>query len=58
MVSTSRAVDDSESAPTLRASYLDVLDASAHCVAEIVDGTLHPHPQPAMPLHGQAPRSV
>ena len=33
-----------------RATYQDVLDAPAHQVAEIVDGTLHTHPRPA-PAH-------
>ena len=33
-----------------RATYQDVLDAPAHLVAEIVDGTLHTHPRPA-PAH-------
>ena len=32
-----------------RATYQDVLDAPAHQVAEIVDGTLYTHPRPAMP---------
>ena len=32
-----------------RATYQDVLDAPAHQVAEIVDGTLHTHPRPAPP---------
>ena len=32
-----------------RATYQDVLDAPAHLVAEIVDGTLHTHPRPAPP---------
>jgi len=32
-----------------RATYQDVLDAPAHCVAEIVDGALHTHPRPAAP---------
>ena len=32
-----------------RATYQDVLDAPAHMVAEIVDGTLHTHPRPAPP---------
>ena len=32
-----------------RATYQDVLDVPAHQVAEIVDGTLHTHPRPAMP---------
>ena len=30
-----------------RATYQDVLDAPAHLVAEIIDGTLHTHPRPA-----------
>ena len=34
---------------SLRATYQDVLDAPAHRVAEIVDGTLYTHPRPAMP---------
>ena len=34
---------------TRRATYQDVLDAPAHRVAEIVDGTLYTHPRPAMP---------
>ncbi len=33
----------------VRATYQDVLDAPAHRVAEIVDGTLYTHPRPAMP---------
>ena len=36
-----------------RATYQDVLDAPAHQVAEIVEGTLHTHPRPAMP-HARA----
>ena len=32
-----------------RATYQDVLDAPAHQVAEIVDGTLYTHPRPAPP---------
>ena len=35
---------------TRRATYQDVLDAPAHRVAEIIDGTLHTHPRPA-PAH-------
>ena len=35
--------------PTRRATYQDVLDAPAHKVAEVVDGTLYTHPRPAMP---------
>ena len=34
---------------TRRATYQDVLDASVHRVAEIVDGTLYTHMRPAMP---------
>ena len=34
---------------TPRATYQDVLDAPAHRVAEIIDGTLHTHPRPAPP---------
>ena len=30
-----------------RATYQDVLDAPAHLVAEIINGTLHTHPRPA-----------
>ena len=36
-----------------RATYQDVLDAPAHQVAEIINGTLHTHPRPA-PMHGEA----
>ena len=32
-----------------RATYQDVLDAPAHQVAEIIDGTLYTHPRPAPP---------
>ena len=38
---------------TRRATYQDVLDAPAHLVAEIVDGTLCTHPRPAAP-HARA----
>ena len=38
-----------EPAPNPRATYQEVLDAPAHRVAEIVDGTLHTHPRPAPP---------
>ena len=31
------------------ATYQDVLDAPAHQVAEIINGTLHTHPRPAVP---------
>ena len=37
------------STATPRATYRDVLDAPAHRVAEIIEGTLHTHPRPAMP---------
>ena len=33
-----------------RATYQDVLDAPAHQVAEVIDGTLYTHPRPA-PRH-------
>ena len=36
-----------------RATYQDVLEAPAHQLAEIVAGTLHTHPHPAMP-HARA----
>ena len=42
---------------TPRATYQDVLDAPAHRVAEIVDGTLHTHPRPAAP-HALASSSL
>ena len=58
MASTSRAaVDDGESVPAPRATYQDVLDAPAHRIAEIVDGTLHTHPRPAM-SHARASSSL
>ena len=41
-----------------RATYQDVLDAPAHLVAEIIDGTLYTHPRPAMPHAAQARCSV
>ena len=34
---------------TRRATYQDVLDAPAHQIAEIINGTLYTHPRPAMP---------
>ena len=37
------------SAPVPKATYQDVLDAPARRVAEIIGGTLHTHPRPAMP---------
>ena len=42
---------------TRRATYQDVLDAPAHRVAEIIDGTLYTHPRPAMP-HARASSSL
>ena len=47
------AVHPDERMVRARATYQDVLDAPAHRVAEIVDGTLHTHPRPAMP-HARA----
>ena len=38
---------------TRRATYQDVLDAPAHQVAEVVNGTLYTHPRPA-PAHALA----
>ena len=49
MVTTSTAVNGGSPAPVRRATYQDVLDAPAHRVAEIVDGTLYTHPRPAPP---------
>ena len=43
------AASPSEALTRRRATYQDVLDAPAHQVAEIVDGTLHTHPRPAPP---------
>ena len=43
------AASRSEALARGRATYQDVLDAPAHQVAEIIDGTLHTHPRPAMP---------
>ena len=57
MATTSTVVHESGSAPTRRATYQDVLDAPAHRVAEIVDGTLYTHPRPAMP-HALASSSL
>ena len=39
--------------PAGRATYQDVLDAPAHRVAEIIDGTLHLSPRP-VPLQALA----
>ena len=43
------AASRSEALARRRATYQDVLDAPAHRVAEIVDGTLYTHPRPAPP---------
>ena len=53
----STAVLKPESAQPLRATYQDVLDAPAHRVAEIVDGTLHTQPRPG-PAHAVASSSL
>ena len=57
MGAMSTAARKPESAQTPRATYQDVLDAPAHRVAEIVDGTLHTHPRPAV-LHARASSSL
>ena len=57
MSTTATALRRDESAAPPRATYQDVLDAPAHRVAEIVDGTLHVHPRPAMP-HALASSSL
>ena len=49
MADTSTVAHRSDSARPHRATYQDVLDAPAHRVAEIVDGTLYTHPRPAPP---------
>ena len=49
MTAAGTAARRSQSEPSPRATYQDVLDAPAHRVAEIVDGTLHTHPRPAAP---------
>ena len=43
------AASRSEALARGRATYQDVLDAPAHQVAEIIDGTLYTHPRPAPP---------
>ena len=43
------AASRSEALSRGRATYQDVIDAPAHQVAEIVDGTLYTHPRPAPP---------
>ena len=47
------AVSRREALAPRRATYQDVLDAPAHQVAEIINGSLHTHPRPA-PAHGEA----
>ena len=47
-MSTTRTAERESTQPP-RATYQDVLDAPAHRVAEIVDGTLYTHPRPAPP---------
>ena len=47
------AASTSEALAQRRATYQEVLAAPVHQVAEIVDGTLHTHPRPAMP-HARA----
>ena len=49
MNATATAPERGRSEAHPRATYQDVLDAPAHRVAEIVDGTLHTHPRPAGP---------
>ena len=49
MANTSTTTNRGDPARTRRATYQDVLDAPAHRVAEIVDGTLHTQPRPAPP---------
>jgi len=43
------ATRNREPTESRRATYQDVLDAPAHRVAEIVDGTSCTHPRPAPP---------
>jgi len=43
------AASRSEALARRRATYQNVLDAPAHQVAEILDGTLHTHPRPSPP---------
>ena len=42
---------------TRRATYQDVLDAPPHRVAEVIAGTLHTHPRPAM-RHARASSGI
>ena len=44
------AVSPTDTLARRRAAYQDVLDAPAHRVAEIIDGTLYTHPRPG-PIH-------
>ena len=53
MADPSTAADRNAPARRRRATYQDVLDAPAHRVAEIVDGTLYTQPRPA-PRHAVA----
>ena len=57
MVTMSTAARTPEPMQAPRATYQDVIDAPAHRVAEIVDGTLYTHPRPAMP-HALATSSL
>ena len=57
MGTMSTAARKPESTESPRATYQDVLDAPAHRVAEIVEGTLYTHPRPAMP-HARASSSL
>ena len=43
------AASRSEALGRTRATYQDLLDTPPHQVAEIIDGTLHTHPRPAVP---------
>ena len=43
----------SEALAPRQATYQDVLDAPAHLIAELVNGSLHTRPRPA-PGHGEA----
>ena len=51
------AVSRNDAPAAAPATYQDVLDAPAHRVAEIVDGTLHTNPRPAAP-HSRASSSL
>ena len=45
------AASPSEALVRRRATYQDVLDAPAHLVAEIINGTLHTHPAAGAGAH-------